>query len=76
MREAVMAVDEETEERLSQSNLLGTLTPAGISALAFQHELNKQFRQLEAHVEDLGELDFEKPKAEVLPRFLAGSRNG
>ncbi len=64
VREAVMAVDEETEERLSQSNLLGTLATAGISALAFQHELNKQFRQLEAHVEDLGELDVREPKAQ------------
>lgn len=65
IREAVMAVDDETEERLSQSNLLGTLATAGISALALQHELNKQFRQLEAHVEDLGQLDVRETGAKA-----------
>lgn len=65
VRDAVMAVDDETEERLSQSNLLGTLATAGISALALQHELNKQFRQLEAHVEELGELDVREAGAKA-----------
>jgi signal transduction histidine kinase len=65
VREAVMAVDDETEERLSQSNLLGTLATAGISALAFQHELNKQFRQLEAHATDLEQLDIREAGAKA-----------
>lgn len=54
VREAAAAVDAETEKRIKQANLLGTLATAGISALSFQHEFNKQFNILEAH---LGKLE-------------------
>jgi len=53
VREAVTLVDEETEERIRQSSLLGALATAGMSAIAYRHELSKMLSILQRHIDDL-----------------------
>jgi signal transduction histidine kinase len=49
IREATVSYKTEQDELLEKLTLLGPLATAGISALAYQHELRKQFK----YVEDL-----------------------
>jgi len=53
VREATFAAKTEQDRVVEQMGLLGALATAGISALAYQHELRKQFTTVESIVEDL-----------------------
>lgn len=46
VQSAIFAVDNEAEAAIKQMSLLGPLATAGISALAYNHEINKQFHSL------------------------------
>jgi signal transduction histidine kinase len=48
VQETISAVDTEAEAAIKQLSLLGPLATAGISALAYNHEINKQLHSLEA----------------------------
>jgi signal transduction histidine kinase len=47
VQETISAVDTEAEASIKQLSLLGPLATAGISALAYNHEINKQIYMLE-----------------------------
>lgn len=47
VREAVRASETEAEAAVKQMGLLGALATAGIAALAYEHEANKQISELE-----------------------------
>jgi signal transduction histidine kinase len=53
VREAVKASETEAENAVKQMGLLGALATAGIAALAYEHEANKQMIDLEAIAEKL-----------------------
>lgn len=53
VREAVRASETEAENAVKQMGLLGALATAGIAALAYEHEANKQMIDLEAIAEKL-----------------------
>lgn len=55
-REATTAATASQEVTLRQMGLLGPLATAGISALAYQHELRKQFTVIESIVERIAEV--------------------
>jgi signal transduction histidine kinase len=59
--EALKAADSEAEVAMHQVALLGPLATAGISSLAFQHELKKQFAVIEDIVEKLNEIGIKHP---------------
>jgi signal transduction histidine kinase len=48
VRETISAADSEAEAAIKQFSLLGPLATAGISALAYNHEINKQIYLLES----------------------------
>ena len=56
IRDATVSYKSEQEELLEQLTLLGPLATAGISALAYQHELRKQFKYAEDLIERLRNL--------------------
>lgn len=53
VREATLAARTDQDRVVEQMRLLGALATAGISALAYQHELRKQFAVVEGIVEQL-----------------------
>lgn len=53
LAEASRAAETEQKTRLEQIGLLGPLATAGISAVAYQHELRKQFSQIERIIKQL-----------------------
>ena len=53
VREAVRASETEAELAVKQMGLLGALATAGIAALAYEHEANKQLSELEDFVRRL-----------------------
>jgi len=59
VREATTVAKTQQEETLKQMGLLGSLATAGISAVAFQHELRKQFASIESIVERIREIQTE-----------------
>ena len=56
VQEATTAATTSQEVALGQMGLLGPLATAGISALAYQHELRKQFSTIESIVERIAEV--------------------
>jgi signal transduction histidine kinase len=56
VQEAISAVDTEAEATINQMSLLGPLATAGISALAYNHEISKQLHSLESIVADMRSL--------------------
>ncbi|MBT9142249.1 MAG: Sensory/regulatory protein RpfC [Dehalococcoidia bacterium] len=56
IQEATTAATASQEVALGQMGLLGPLATAGISALAYQHELRKQFSTIESIVERIAEV--------------------
>lgn len=56
IREATTAATTSQEVALGRMALLGSLATAGISALAYQHELRKQFAVVESIIERIGEV--------------------
>jgi len=62
LEHALSSAKDEAEMMASQVGLLGSLATAGISSLAFQHELKKQFGAAEDIVERLGSLEVEEPQ--------------
>jgi len=63
VREAVVLADEEEEERILQSNLLGVLATAGMSAAAFRHEFTKQLAILQIHIGELRKVNVKRADA-------------
>lgn len=53
VEQALQVVQSEQERRLAQLALLGPLATAGVSAIAIQHELRKQFGWLQSVIERL-----------------------
>jgi signal transduction histidine kinase len=69
VQQAVEAAESEAETTLRKVALLGPLATAGISSLAYQHELKKQF----ASIEDIADrLDSVHTQDKELRRNLAG----
>ncbi|MFQ5798465.1 MAG: ATP-binding protein [Bacteroidota bacterium] len=56
VQEATTAATASQEVALRQMGLLGPLATAGISALAYQHELRKQFSTIESIIERIAEV--------------------
>ncbi|MDY7229031.1 ATP-binding protein [Hyalangium rubrum] len=71
LREAASATDAETELSQQKMRLLGPLATAGMAALAYEHEVGKQFHALEGIAEHLGELSI---KDAAVRRTLAEIR--
>jgi signal transduction histidine kinase len=53
VQDAIRTSETEAELKAQQVGLLGALATAGISALAYEHEVNKQFRLLEEVIKQL-----------------------
>ena len=53
VRNAIEATESEAELTIRRIGLLGSLATAGISALAYQHEIRKQLRTVEEVVQEL-----------------------
>jgi len=62
VREATLAARAEQDLVVGQMGLLGALATAGISALAYQHELRKQFTAVESIVEELQSVETDDEK--------------
>lgn len=56
IQEAIDATETEAEATIKQIGLLGSLATAGISSLAYQHELKKQFSAIDDMVEKIGKI--------------------
>jgi signal transduction histidine kinase len=56
IKEAVRAAEHEVEQLTAKSGLLGALALTGISAVAFEHEINKRYGELEGLREELDAL--------------------
>ncbi|MCP4602195.1 MAG: hypothetical protein GY847_17045 [Proteobacteria bacterium] len=67
VREATITAATNQEIVLEQVGLLGALATAGISALAYQHELNKQFASIQRIIERIERTQTKNPK---LRQFL------
>jgi len=59
IEEATSSVEAETERTAKQVGLIGPLATAGISTLAYQHELRRQFQDIEEIVERIGNIKTE-----------------
>lgn len=59
LRAARSAARAEQEKSLEEMGLLGSLATAGISALAYQHELNKQLNYVRSIIERIEEFEVE-----------------
>jgi len=57
IKDALQAAKSEQEEMLSRLSLLGPLATAGVSAMAIQHELRKQFAWLRRTIDRLRSLE-------------------
>jgi len=67
LEEAAQAVKSEQASMLAQLSLLGPLATAGVSAIAIQHELRKQFAWLEDSIQQLRALaSIDKALADTL----------
>lgn len=56
VREATDAVESQAEAIVKRMSLVGPLATAGLSSLAYQHELNKQFHIIDNIVKRLGKV--------------------
>jgi signal transduction histidine kinase len=70
VKEAVVLADEEEEERIRQSNLLGVLATAGMAAVAFRHEFTKQLTLLRTFIAQLRKLDVKDADAALKLRNI------
>lgn len=61
VNEALEASESEAEEKVRQFGRLGPIATAGISTLAFQHELRRQYDHIEDIIERLTELEIKEP---------------
>jgi C4-dicarboxylate-specific signal transduction histidine kinase len=68
IQETISAVDTEAEATVRQLSLLGPLATAGISALAYNHEINKQLHTLDTIATEITTLATRPSQA---PRKLA-----
>jgi len=66
VREATTAAATNQEIALKQMGLLGPLATAGISALAYQHELKKQFASIQRIIERIKHTQLKKPELRQL----------
>ncbi len=64
VQEAIRVSETESEEVVRHIGLLGSLATAGISALAYQHEVTKQFHLLDSIIEQLRSLRISDRKAQ------------
>jgi hypothetical protein len=53
IRQAIEEIDEDNEQRIREAGLLGALATAGMSAVAFRHELNRQLVLLQKSIVNL-----------------------
>ena len=63
--DAMSTAESEAEAKAKQIGLLGPIATAGISSLAFQHELKRQFDLIDEVVERLDDLKTKYPKAKA-----------
>jgi len=71
IKDALQAVKSEQEEMLSRLTLLGPLATAGVSAVAIQHELRKQFAWLGKTIHRLRSLEVPDEDVAKELRFVA-----
>lgn len=72
VEQAVVAAEDESRKLERHAGLLGALASAGISALAFQHEHQKQLRILEHIQRELNDLGRRKPEIASELTTIAG----
>ena len=70
--EALKTAQSEQEEMLSRLSLLGPLATAGVSAIAIQHELRKQFAWLRKTIDRLRSLEVPDEDVAKELEFVAG----
>ena len=75
VKEAVAASESETEAAAAQVALLAPLATAGICALAYQHEVNRQFHLVEAIARELSSIRIPEPAARKRIRGLGDDLN-
>lgn len=73
VREAVVEAEAEEEKRLDEAGLLGALATAGMSAIAYRHEINKQLTLLSRHVTELRSIREDTPDLETRISDIAQS---
>ncbi len=72
VQEAIAASEVENEILSGHTGLLGALATAGISAMAFEHEFNKQFHVIESLVEQLKTISLSDKSARQRRDEIAG----
>lgn len=63
VQDAIEASESEAEARAQQVSLMGSLATAGMSALAFEHEIHKQFQDLKEIASNLRRFDPDSEEA-------------
>jgi signal transduction histidine kinase len=64
IRKVTIAVESEAEKMVKKTSLLGPLATAGISSLAFQHELKRQFRSIEDIVFKIDQINIDDKESQ------------
>jgi len=72
VEEAIEASEAEEESIEKRTGLLGSLATAGMSAMAYEHEVQKQYRDLEEVSDELRSLEVPDSKARERLRGIAG----
>lgn len=70
--EVISSIKQEKAHGVAQAGLLGALATAGIAAIAFQHELNKQFASLEDIKSDIAEIGDQSGLGRKLKKLSSG----
>lgn len=76
VNEVIVAAEEQTEVSAVRIGLLGSLATAGISTLAYQHELQKQLTAIDGIIEDLGSLEIRDSDLRFKIQDLRSRLNG
>ncbi|MCJ7634608.1 ATP-binding protein [Candidatus Bathyarchaeota archaeon] len=64
LREVAVNIEGEAEKQARNVSLLGPLATAGMSVLAFQHEIRRQFQDAEELVKQIDEIKAKNPELE------------
>ncbi len=76
IREAIEEIDEDNEQRVREAGLLGALATAGMSAVAFRHELNRQLVLLQKSIINLRRVQTTDPELRKQLHDIANELEG
>jgi signal transduction histidine kinase len=65
IQKATLAVETEAEATIRKTRLLGPLATAGISSLAYQHELKRQFTAIDNIVVNINKIDLNDEESRI-----------